>query len=202
MSTATAIAPATAYVERTPAPPAVTQDATIRVHPFRYNPQISVDVPLVRWPDNAGVRERLARIGSPCVLVVGPAERAPTRWTEVEDWVRQSAPPAEFVTRATTVARRADLLARPCFERGNVVTFRGRSVTVPRTQAALVAELVHRFGATVPDSEIRTLCTQGGVSNHGEAVKTALRRLKATLSALGLRLTRVRASGYVLDRRE
>jgi hypothetical protein len=195
-------ATATVFAEPVSASPASTQDATIRVHPFRFDPDIGVDVPLVRWPDPVGTRQRLARAGTPCLLVVAPAERAPTRWSEVEDWVRQSAPRAEFLTRATTVARRADLLARPCFERGNVVTFRGRTVTVPRTQTALVAALVARFGTTVGDAEVRSLCEQGGVSSHSEAVKTALRRLTTTLAPLGLRLTRVRAAGYVLDRRE
>ena len=201
MRSATATAPATVHVEPMSTPPATSQDATIRVHPFRFDPSIAVDVPLVRWPGRAGLREGLVRAGRPCLLVVGPAERAPTRWLETEDWVRQSAARTEFATRATTVARRADLLAHPCVERAGIVSFRGRTVTVPRTQAALVSVLVHRFGTTVADAEVRALCAQGGVSCHGEAVKTALRRLKSTLAPLGLRLTRVRAAGYVLDRR-
>ena len=202
MQSATATIPATAHVEPTAAPLSIPQDATIRVHPFRFDADLAVDVPLVRWPDSSGLRDDLARAGRACLLVVGPAERAPTRWLETEDWVRQSAPRAEFVTRATTVARRADRVARPCVERANVVSFRGRTVTVPRTQTALVSVLVHRFGATVADAEIRELCAQGGVSCHGEAVKTAVRRLKSTLGPLGLRLARVRSAGYVLDRRE
>src|SRR5262249_61151781 len=111
----------------------------------------------------------------------------------------QPAPGAEFVARATTVARRADAVARPCIERANV-SFRGRTVTVPRTQTALVSVLVHRFGTTIADAEIQELCVQGGVSCHGEAVKTALRRLKSTLAPLGLRLARVRSAGHGLGR--
>lgn len=180
--------------------PAVTPDVTISVQPFRFDPELTIEVPLVRWPDGAAERERHAHAGSPCLLVVGPAHRAPAGWGELEDWVRESASRTEFVTRAVTVARRADLLRRPRFDPTRIVRFRGRSVVVPETQARLVALLVERFGETVSDCEIRALCDDGGVSTHDEAVKTTLRRLKDTLAPLGLHLARVRAAGYLLDR--
>ena len=180
--------------------PAVTMDAAICVRPFRFDPELTVEVPVVRWPDAVPARERHARAGTPCLLVVGATERAPVRWSELEDWVRETAPRAEFVTRAVTVARRADLLQRPCLDHARVVRFRGRAVVVPETQARLVALLVERFAETVTDTEIRALCDVGGISTHTEAVKTALRRLKDTLAPLGLHLARVRSAGYLLDR--
>lgn len=197
---------ATALADPVPAPrltPLSTPLGTaIRVHPFRFDAELAVDVPLVRWPDAATVREQLREAGSPCLLIVGAVDRAPRRWSDLEDWVRQSAPESEFVTRAVTVARRADLLAPPTVERARSVHFRGRTATVPSTQGALVTTLVSRFGGTVSDPEIRALCEQGGISTHGEAVKTAMRRLKQILAPLGLCLTRVRSAGYLLDRRE
>jgi hypothetical protein len=193
-------ASAVALVEP-PAPAhAVTTDASLRVQPFRFDPHWTVEVPVVRWPDATGARERCARSGTPCLLVVDATERAPARWTELEDWVRETAPRSDFVTRAVTVARRGDLRARPQLERGGAVVFRGRTVVVPESQVRLTALLVGRFGETVGDAEIRALCDVGGVSTHSEAVKTSLRRLKDTLAPLGLRLTRVRAVGYLLDR--
>lgn len=193
-------ASAVAFAEPVERAAAVTMDATICVRPFRFDPEITVDVPLVRWPDGAGARERHAAAGAPCLLVVGAAQRAPARWSELEDWVRETAPHTEFVTRAVTVARRADRLRRPQLDRPRVVRFRDRTVVVPETQGALAALLVERFGETVSDAEIRALCDLGGVSTHDEAVKTALRRLKDTLAPLGLDLARVRSAGYLLDR--
>src|SRR5262245_60093744 len=93
-------ASALALVEPVTTAPAASPDTTIRVHPFRFDPELTVEVPLVRWPDGAGARERFVRTGSPCLLVVGATERAPMQWSELEDWVRESAPRAEFVTRA------------------------------------------------------------------------------------------------------
>lgn len=193
-------ASAVALVEPMTTVPAVTMDAAICVRPFRFDPELTVEVPVVRWPDAAATRERHTRAGTPCLLVVGATDRAPTRWAELEDWVRETAPRAEFVTRAVTVARRADLLQRPRLDHTRVVRFRDRTVVVPETQARLVGLLVERFGETVADAEIRALCDGGGVSTHSEAVKTALRRLKDTLAPLGLHLARVRAAGYLLDR--
>jgi hypothetical protein len=197
----TASVPATAL-----APPAATvrsrstTGSTICVYPFRFDPDLGVEVPLVRWPTARVVRERLAGTGAACLLVVGAAERAPGCWTEVEDWVREYAPRIEFVTRAITVARRADLLTTPwCDGLGNV-RFRSRTVPLPSTQVDLARALLDRFGDLVPDAEIRERCDASGVSCHAEAVKTALRRLKDSLVPVGLRLTRVRGAGYLLDR--
>lgn len=191
---------AIALVEPTTAALAAPMDTTICVHPFRFDPHLSIEIPVVRWPAGADTRALHARTGTPCLLLVGATERAPARCSELEDWVRETAPRAEFVTRATTVARRADRLHRPRLDHARVVRFRGRSVVVPESQLELVALLVERFGETVADAEIRAVCDEGGASTHCEAVKTAMRRLKDTLAPLGLRLARVRAAGYLLDR--
>jgi hypothetical protein len=195
-----ATASATARAEATATAPAGLLEATITVHPFHFDSDMAIAIPLVRWPDGANVREQLARTNSPCLLVIGGSDRAPSQWSEFEDWVRESAPRAEFVTRATSVARRADRLARPCLDHARVVRFRDRTVVVPETQTQLVALRVERCGETVSDRECGGLCGEGGTSTHGEAMKTALRRLRHALTPLGLHLARVRASGYLLDR--
>jgi DNA-binding response OmpR family regulator len=193
-------ASAIALAEPTTTALAAPMDTTICVHPFRFDPHLSIEIPVLRWPEAADARASHARAGTPCLLLVGATERAPARWSELEDWVRETAPGAEFVTRATTVARRADLLHRPRLDYARVVRFRGRTVVVPEAQVELVALLVERFGETVADAEIRVLCDEGGASTHSEALKTAMRRLKDTLAPLGLHLARVRAAGYLLDR--
>src|SRR6476620_1407814 len=106
-------ASAVALVEPLTTATAVTMDAAICVRPFRFDPALTVEVPVVRWPDAAGARERHTIAGTPCLLVVGATDRAPLQLSELEDWVRETAPRAEFITRAVTVARRADLLQRP-----------------------------------------------------------------------------------------
>jgi hypothetical protein len=193
-------ASAIALAEPTTTVLAAPMDATICVHPFRFDPHLGIEIPVLRWPEAADARASHARAGTACLLLVGATTRAPARWSELEDWVRETAPRSEFVTRATTVARRADRLQRPRLDHARVVRFRGRTVVVPESQVELVALLVERFGETVADGEIRVLCDEGGASTHCEAVKTAMRRLKDTLAPLGLHLARVRGAGYLLDR--
>ena len=188
----------TAVAER--AAPTPRLDPSIRVHPFCFDPSVTVDVPLVPWPRATARRGELARHEVPCVLVVGTDAPAPARWSELEDWVRDTVSRDELLTRATTVARRADLRARPALDRARCVTFRARTITVPETHVAVVALLVERFGDVIADDEILELCAEHGVSTHAEAVKTTLRRIKDALAPLGLRLSRVRTAGYLLDR--
>ncbi len=59
----------TALAER--AAPAPRLDPSIRVHPFGFDPSVTVDVPLVPWPRANARRGELARREAPCVLVVG-----------------------------------------------------------------------------------------------------------------------------------
>lgn len=188
----------TALAERSA--PAPSMDPSIRVHPFRFDPRATVDVPLVPWPRASARRGDLARRDAPCLLVVGVGAPAPARWTELEDWVRETVSRDELVTRAITVARRADLRKGPVLDHARGVTFRARTITVPDTHVALVGLLVERFGDVVGDDEILALCREHGISTHAEAVKTTLRRIKDALAPLGLRLSRVRTSGYLLDR--
>ena len=188
----------TAVAER-PAP-TPRLDPSIRVHPFCFDPSVTVDVPLVPWPRASARRAELARRDAPCLLVVGADAPAPAQWTELEDWVRDPVSRAELLTRATTVARRADLCTRPVLDRFRCVTFRGRTITVPATYVPLVAILIEGFGDVVADDEILALCGEHGASTHAEAMKTTLRRIKDSLAPLGLRLSRVRRAGYLLDR--
>ena len=72
---------------------------------------------------------------------------------ELEDWVRESAPRAEFVTRAETVARPGRSADRvPGSTTHAWCASATGTVVVPETQAQLVGLLVERFGETVADA--------------------------------------------------
>ena len=189
-----------ALAEPIQAEPSAAPQSSISVQPFRFDPNVVVDVPLVRWPEQAGARSEFARRGVPCLLVIGPSDPPPPQWGELEDWIREPLLDRELAVRAVTVARRADIHSRPVMDRHGRVTFRDRTVVLPFSQRAIVARLVERFGEVEGDDEISTLFGQGLASTHAEAVKTALRRIKDGLAPLGLRLTRVRSAGYLLDR--
>ena len=174
--------------------------SSVLVHPFQFDPTVVVDVPIVRWPEQAVAREEFERRRIPCVLVVGPADPPPRQWGELEDWVREPVRDRELVTRAVTVARRADINCQPSLDHLGRLSFRGRTVILPVSQRAIVARLLEVPGEVVSDGEICALFGEVLASTHAEAVKTALRRIKDALAPVGLRLTRVRSAGYLLDR--
>jgi hypothetical protein len=187
-------------VSAEPSRPAL--DATVSVQPFRFDTSVTVDVRLVRWPEQAQLREELALVGIPRVVVLDGVDCPPPAGDELEDWIRVPLDRADLVVRATTVARRADQRERPWHDGQGVVGFRERWCQMPESQAATVRLLVERFGAVVRDDEIFGVYAEGRASAHSEAVKTSMRRIKQGLAPLGLRLTRVRGSGYLLDRAE
>jgi DNA-binding winged helix-turn-helix (wHTH) protein len=80
------------------------------------------------------------------------------------------------------------------------LSFRGRTVVLSESQALVVARLLERFGEVVADDEIVALFGAGRASTHAEALKTSLRRIKDALAPVGLRVTRVRGAGYLVDR--
>jgi DNA-binding response OmpR family regulator len=145
-------------------------------------------------------RAEVARRGGPCLLVVAVSEPPPPQWSEFEDWVREPLRQAEVLVRATTVARRADVLGAPRLDLLGRLSFRSRTVALSDSQARVVGRLLECPGEVVADQEIIELFAAGGASTHAEALKTAVRRIKDTLAPLGLRVTRVRSAGYLVDR--
>jgi hypothetical protein len=179
-----------------PEPPA----PCVSVRPFRFDPTIVVEVPVLRWPRQATSRAEVARRGGPCLLVLGSTEPPPPQWSEFEDWVREPLRETEVLVRATTVARRAEGLHVPRLDPLGRLSFRGRTVVLSQSQALVVARLFERFGEVVADDEIVELFGAGRASTHAEALKTSLRRIKDALAPVGLRVTRVRGAGYLVDR--
>jgi hypothetical protein len=176
--------------------------SSVRIHPFQFDRDLSIDVRLVRWPEEASFREELAEVGVPRILILGEHALPPTPWDEIEDWVRVPVARPELELRATTVARRADLRERPWLDRDGLLWFRDRWVVVPRGQGPVLEALVDSFGQVVRDDEIRAVFERSANSTHSEAVKTSMRRISDLLVPLGLLLKRMRGSGYLLERKD
>jgi hypothetical protein len=176
--------------------------SSVRIHPFRFDRSLSIDVRLVRWPEEASFREELAALAVPRILILDDCILPPTPWDEIEDWVRAPVARAELDLRATTVARRADAREQPWLDADGLLWFRDRWAVVPRGQGPVIDALVANFGQVVRDDEIRQVFERSANSTHAEAVKTSMRRISDLLVPLGLLLTRVRGSGYLLERED
>ena len=175
---------------------------SVRIHPLPFDRDLSIDVRLVRWPEEASFRQELAEVGVPRILILDERTAPPTPWDELEDWVRVPVSGPELELRATTVARRADIRERPWLDADGLLWFRDRWVVVPRGQGPVLEALVASFGQVVRDDEIQSVFEISANSTHAEAVKTSMRRISDLLVPLGLLLKRIRGSGYLLERKD
>ncbi len=175
---------------------------SVKTHPFQFDRTLSIDVRLVRWPEETTFRDKLAALGLPRILVLDEQVAPPTAWDEIEDWVRVPVSKRELELRAVTVARRADAIERPWLDEDGLLWFRDRWIVVPRGQGPVIEELARNFGRVVRDEEISEVFATSENSTHAEAVKTSMRRVTNLLRPLGLVLKRVRGSGYLLERQD
>lgn len=175
--------------------------SSVRIHPFEFDGTLSIDVRLVRWPDEATFRDKLAALGVPRILVLDARVAPPTTWDEIEDWVRVPVSKSELELRAVTVARRADAIERPWLDEEGLLWFRDRWIVLPRGQRPVIETLARNFGRVVRDDEVSAVFAGSESSTHAEAVKTSMRRISDLLRPLGLVLKRVRGSGYLLERK-
>jgi hypothetical protein len=173
---------------------------SVRIHPFRFDPTLPVDVRLVRWPMEQDYRRDLESVGAPRVLLVERGAPPPPRWDDLEDWVRVPVDQSELELRATTVARRADARERPMLDDDGLLWMRDQWCAVTNGQIPLVRLLVDHFGVVVRDEQVDEVFVDAGTSAHEEAIKTTVRRVSQTLGRLGLRLQRVRGAGYLLEK--
>lgn len=155
------------------------------------------DVQLVRWPQEADTRRRLAAGGERCLLVVEPTMLPPEDLQPGEDWVRSTADPVEVGARLDRLrSLRPGRAPRPTVDADGIVSFGGRWTAMGPIDVELAQLLCDHFGSLVSRRELRA-CFQPLCSDANLTVK--LYRLRRQFEKLGLTLATVRGRGYVLD---
>lgn len=159
-----------------------------------------VEVALVRWPEEASLRDALAALGRPRLLLVDPGAAPPTTFDAGEDWLRWPPEPAELMLRARHLSQRALPVALPPLELDDDgVLRRGeRWVAVSEAQLPIVRLLLGNLGRVVRFESIVEAYASVGGSQHPASVRTVLSRIEARIRPLGVELTAVRRRGVVL----
>jgi hypothetical protein len=160
----------------------------------------SVDVVLVRWPNDAATRDRLSAAGVPRLLLVEGDERPPAVIDELEDWIRVPADEVDLHARVDALDRRsrARRPAVPVLDDDGVLRVGGSWVPLPPVEARLTGALLERFGAVVSrDALARAGWPEGSPGRN--ALDVHVLRLRRRLSPLGLAIRTVRARGYLLE---
>lgn len=157
-----------------------------------------VDVVMVQWPAERTRLDELRSDDIPRLVLVEPDSDPPEPDPGLEDWIRLPASPADVRVRVDGLLVRAistDVI-RPMIEDGGVVRFRGRSVSLSPSEAALFDALLEHWERVVGRATLNPLLGAAGSRN---ALDAAMSRLRRRLAEVGLRVRTVRSRGYVLE---
>jgi hypothetical protein len=160
-----------------------------------------LEVALVRWPEEASLREGLAALGRPRLLLVESGSLPPDVLDGPEDWLRCPPDPAELLWRAQHLRHRfgPDLSQQELVLEEHGVLRRGdRWVAVSEAQLPILQLLLDRIDRVVPfDDVVDAYGTEGG-SSVPASVRTVVSRLEQRIRPLGIDILSVRRRGIVL----
>ena len=155
---------------------------------------------LVRWPNEAEQRARLAERQIPRLLLVDDGIPPPDSLDCLEDWIRLPAPESDVRARidGLLTRTRAHLRSVPEIDAHGVLRFGSRWVSLPPVEARLADALVLRFGAVVGRDTLRRSVWPGS-SPGRNVLDVHVLRLRRRLAPLGLAIRTVRSRGYMLE---
>lgn len=158
------------------------------------------DVTIVRWPDERGLREDLAKSGRARLLVVDVDVAPPIASDPLEDWVRT--PCGELDVRARLEGLRLRLEKTlelvPELDVDGVIRYGDRWAPLPPVEARLTSVLVRRFGAVVSRDDLVAAGWPGATPGRN-ALDVHVLRLRRRLEPIHLAIRTVRSRGYLLE---
>lgn len=159
-----------------------------------------MEVSLVRWPAEAGLRARLAGEHLPRLLIVEDGTPPPDAEGCLEDWIRVPAADGDVERRLEMLRVRAALhrTSAPAVDADGVLRFGTGRVPLPPVEARLTAALVERFGAVVGREALARAGWPGGAPGRN-ALDVHVLRLRRRLLPVGLAIRTVRSRGYLLE---
>jgi DNA-binding response OmpR family regulator len=158
-----------------------------------------MDVALIQWPSDEGLRVELAAQRLPRLLLVDPDADPPECTDILEDWVRLPVSRADRNARIRMLESRlapTDLSA-PLLNGYGTLEYAGEKTQLSAIQTDLMRLLIDRFGAVV-NREALALAAWPDTDHSDNNLDVAIGRLRRQLEPLGLALRTVRSRGYLL----
>jgi hypothetical protein len=160
-----------------------------------------LEVALVRWPEEASLREGLAALGRPRLLLVEQGSLPPDTLDGPEDWLRSPPDPAELLWRAQHLRHRfgpgvhgEDLV----LEDHGVLRRGEKWVAISEAQLPILQLLLDNVDRVVPFDEVVAAYGAEGGSSVPASVRTVVSRLEQRIAPLGVDIVSVRRRGIVL----
>ena len=157
------------------------------------------DVPLVRWPSEAGRRDDLARLGRARLLLIEERHDPPPVQDALEDWVRVGVDPVEMYVRRERLRRHQARWAPAEFDEDGLLRRGDGWVAVTPLERRVVEPLLARAGQLVPRSEMLAAAMPGAVTDDRRALDRIMRRVRLRVAPLAITVHTVRASGFLLE---
>lgn len=156
---------------------------------------------MVRWPVEAGRRERFAEQGQPRLLLVEDDTQPPIGDDPLEDWVRVPASEIDVQARMATLAARARAAAAPRLDVDGVLRYGTLWVSLPPVEARITRAMLERFGAVVSRESLSRAGWPDGAPGRN-ALDVHVLRLRRRLAPVRLVIRTVRSRGYLLEQGE
>lgn len=162
----------------------------------------SMEVALIRWPDEQARRQRLSVAGGPRLLLVESGAPPPPVLDCLEDWVRVPAPEEELRARVDALATRraAHDHDAPGIDADGLLRYRGKWVSLPPLERRMLQTLLSRFGAVVSRDALTRAAWPDGATGRN-ALDVHVLRLRRRLEPTDLAIRTVRCRGYLLESR-
>ena len=163
---------------------------------------------MLRWPEEAGRRNRISEAGEPRLLLVPDGEEPPPVADCLEDWIRVPAAEGDVRARVDALALRsqahlpetheADPPAVPQLDDFGVLRLNGSWVALPPLEARLAEALLERLGA-VTSRELLIRAGWPTAAPGRNALDVHVLRLRRRLHPVGLAIRTVRSRGYLME---
>lgn len=158
-----------------------------------------MDVALIQWPSDEELRQELAELRHPRLLLVDADAGPPVCDDVLEDWVRLPISRADRNARIRALVTRARGLSAsaPTLQANGTLEFRESRAHLSAIPADLARPLVERFGAVVSREALSSAAWPDSDPSDNN-LDVAMGRLRRQLGPLGLQIRTVRSRGYVL----
>lgn len=158
-----------------------------------------MDVALIQWPADEELRQELAELRQPRLLLVDSEAEPPICSDALEDWVRLPVSRLDRNARVRALESRVagQSPSTPTMNGNGSLEFDGSRAHLSVIQTDLMRLLVERFGAVVSREALATAAWPESDPSDNN-LDVTMGRLRRQVEPLGLRIRTVRSRGYLL----
>jgi len=159
-------------------------------------------VRVVRWPDDAARRDRLAEAGIPRIVVTEPGIVSERAGDPLEAWVPATVAVVDLARMTASLEASARRLAErstpPAVDESGLLRWAGRAVVLSETETRMTRRLLAHAGAVASKAALAEAAWPAGRPRSRRSLDTLIAKLRSRLAEAGLTVRTVPKRGYQL----